>query len=107
MTIADLMEMEKNLSSIIEKLSTLQMNTSAFLCILGKTHHIHTYVHGWVKLQPEQVNRDMQSKQESPPAWTQEAYHPPRRKYSLCCSVSEGGGGEGIPHPDLAGGYRI
>ena len=25
--------------------------------------------------------------QESPPAWTQEAHRPPRRKYSLCCSV--------------------
>ena len=24
-------------------------------------------------------------KQESPPAWTQEAYHPPCSKYSLCC----------------------
>ena len=25
--------------------------------------------------------------QESPPAWTQEAYHPPRNKYTLCCST--------------------
>ena len=25
-------------------------------------------------------------KQESPPAWTQEAYRPPRSKYTLCCS---------------------
>ena len=24
-------------------------------------------------------------KQESPPAWTQEAYRPPRSKYTLCC----------------------
>ena len=24
--------------------------------------------------------------QESPPAWTQEAYRPPRSKYTLCCS---------------------
>ena len=30
-------------------------------------------------------------KQESPPAWPQEAYHPPRIKYLLCCSVSGGG----------------
>ena len=27
------------------------------------------------------------SKQESPPAWTQEAHCPPRSKCSLCCSV--------------------
>ena len=25
--------------------------------------------------------------QESPPAWTQEAYHPPCSKYSLCCPI--------------------
>ena len=37
-------------------------------------------------------------KQESPPAWTQEAYRPPRSKCSLCCSVG------GVPHPDLARG---
>ena len=27
-------------------------------------------------------------KQDSPPVWTQEAYCPPRSKYSLCCSIS-------------------
>ena len=31
------------------------------------------------------------NKQESP-AWPQETYYPPRSKYSLCCSVSRGGG---------------
>ena len=30
-------------------------------------------------------------KQESPPAWTQEAYRSPLIKYSICCSVPEGG----------------
>ena len=47
-----------------------------------------------------------------PPAWTQEAYRPPRSKYSLCCSVLGGGGrpqswlgGGGTPSPDLTGGY--
>ena len=38
-------------------------------------------------------------KQGSPPAWTQEAYHPPRSKYSLCCFGSRGGGGSRI-QPD-------
>ena len=28
---------------------------------------------------------NLEIKQESPPAWTQEAYHPPCSKYSLCC----------------------
>ena len=32
-------------------------------------------------------------KQESPPAWMQEAHRPPRSKYTLCCS----GGGRGAP----------
>ena len=35
-------------------------------------------------------------RQESPPAWTQEAYRPPCRKYSLCCP-------NWVP-PNLAGG---
>ena len=38
--------------------------------------------------------------QESPPAWTQEAYRPPCRKYSLCCFVSGGW----YPHPVWWGG---
>ena len=29
----------------------------------------------------------LQMTQESPPAWTQEAYRPPCRKYSLCCPI--------------------
>ena len=33
-------------------------------------------------------------KQESPPAWTQEAYRPPHSKCLLCCSVWGG-----VPHP--------
>ena len=33
-------------------------------------------------------------KQESPPAWTQEAHRPPRSKYTLCCS------GRGVPLPE-------
>ena len=37
-------------------------------------------------------------KQESPPAWTQEAYRPPCSKYSLCCPNWV------PPRPDLAGG---
>ena len=31
------------------------------------------------------------NKQESPPAWTQEAYRPQRIKYSICCPILEGG----------------
>ena len=38
-------------------------------------------------------------KQESPPAWTQEAYRPPRGKHTLCCS----GGGRGGTYS--GGGY--
>ena len=54
------------------------------------------------------------AKQESPPAWTQEAYRPPRSKYLLCCSDSWGylpwlgGGGDTYAEwglPTLAGGY--
>ena len=36
--------------------------------------------------------------QESPPAWTQEAYRPLRSKCSLCCW------GRGVPHPVMVGG---
>ena len=36
-------------------------------------------------------------KQESPPAWTQEAYRPPRRKCSLCRW-------RGVPHLGIVGG---
>ena len=39
-------------------------------------------------------------KQESPPAWTQEAYRPSRNKCSPCCFVSWWG----VPHPVLMGG---
>ena len=31
------------------------------------------------------------TQQETPPAWTQEAYRPPRSKCPLCCSVQAGG----------------
>ena len=45
-------------------------------------------------------------KQESAPAWTQEAYRPPRSKCSLCCSVSWQR--EGYPiHPGWEDGYPI
>ena len=40
--------------------------------------------------------------QESP-AWTQEAYRPPRNKFSLCCSVFWWRGGGRYPHPVLMG----
>ena len=44
--------------------------------------------------------------QESPPAWTQEAYCPPRRKCLLCCSVSWQWAEGGVPHLVLDwGGY--
>ena len=39
--------------------------------------------------------------QESPPAWTQEAYRPRHINYSICCPVP--GGGE-VPHPRWGGG---
>ena len=39
----------------------------------------------YVKLQPIQI-LEWLNKQESPPAWMQEAYCPPRSKYTLCCS---------------------
>ena len=63
--------------------------------------------------------------QESPPAWTQEAYRPPHSKCSLCwlgTSASHGGGGTpsshgrglphlvmvgGVPHPVMVGRYPI
>ena len=41
-------------------------------------------------------NEDI-ARQESPPAWTQEAYRPPRSKCSLCWSVSWWGRGGGYP----------
>ena len=40
--------------------------------------------------------------QESPPAWTQEAYRPPCRKCSLCCSPNGG-----YPIQSWQGGYLI
>ena len=62
----------------------------------------------------------------NPPTWRQEAYRPPRIKYSTCCPISGGGGGArhpclgenpilgtplswpdwGVPHP-WPGGYPI
>ena len=42
----------------------------------------------------------MTRKQDSPPVWTQEAYRPPRSKYSIYYPV----GGGRVPHP-WAGGY--
>ena len=42
--------------------------------------------------------------QDSPPAWTQEAYRSPCIKYSTCCPILGGGGEDwGTPHPDMAG----
>ena len=41
--------------------------------------------------------------QESPPAWTQEAYQPPRSKYTLCCSCPGGGGTPGGCPPARGG----
>ena len=43
-------------------------------------------------------------KQESPPAWTQEAYHPPCSEYSFCCPTRVPPGG--YPSPGTPpGGY--
>ena len=47
---------------------------------------------------PTSCKFKQEAKQGSPPAWTQEAYHPPCSKCSLCCSVW------GVPHPDLIRG---
>ena len=44
----------------------------------------------------------LKRKQERPPVWTQEAYRPPRSKYSLCCPILGGG----VPHSWL-GRYPI
>ena len=46
-------------------------------------------------------NLNIYSQQESPPAWTQEAYPPPRSK----SSNREGVPTLWCPHPDLPGGY--
>ena len=43
-------------------------------------------------------------KQESPPAWTQEAYRPWRIKYSICYMRWGTPPGRGTPQPDLMGG---
>ena len=50
--------------------------------------------------EPLVVNSVNPIKQENPPAWTQEAYRPPRSKYTLCCS-----GGRGTPPPVSWMGY--
>ena len=42
-------------------------------------------------------------KQESPPAWTQEAYRPSRSKRMLCCSSGGGGG----TYPRQGGTYLL
>ena len=44
------------------------------------------------------------SKQESPPAWTQEAYRPPCSEYSFCCPTWVPPPDRVPPHPDLARG---
>ena len=44
------------------------------------------------------------TKQESPPAWTQEAYRPQRIKCSICCLMGGGVPHPRYPHPDLPGG---
>ena len=49
--------------------------------------------HPWPYVEPK--------KQESPAAWTQEGYRPPRSKCLLCCSVSWWG----YPHPAPMRGY--
>ena len=57
-----------------------------------------------------------QWKQESPPAWTQEAYRPPRSRCLLCWCVCVWGGGGlahpvmvrgGVPHPVMVGGGTL
>ena len=45
--------------------------------------------------------------QESPPAWTQEAYRPPCSEYSFCCPTWVPPPAGYPPHPDLAGGYPV
>ena len=49
--------------------------------------------------------------QESPPAWTQEAYRPPCSEYSFCCPtrVPPPPGGGGVPDPGTppGGGVRV
>ena len=42
----------------------------------------------WSKATDKESNK--QTKQESPPAWTQEAYRPRRIKYYICCPVPGG-----------------
>ena len=50
------------------------------------------------------------NQQESPPAWTQEAYQPQCNKHSICCPIlgstylGQGAPTLGYPPPDLAGG---
>ena len=48
----------------------------------------------------ERINSENSFEQEGPPAWTQEAYRPPRSKHTLCC-LGGGGGGtyprQGVP----------
>ena len=47
------------------------------------------------------------SEQESPPAWTQEAYRPPCSEYSFCCPTWVPPPSRVPPHPDLAGGGGV
>ena len=88
------------------------------------------FVHSWfwfLGLTTNQTLTKLFVKEESPLGWTQEAYRPPRIKYSICYPIQEGmhpipgwGGGYPIPggqypilgthpHHDLAcgGGYLI
>ena len=53
--------------------------------------------------QIRRIGRDIPYEQDSPPAWTQEAYRPPRSEYSFCCP----NGGYPILGPDPDRGYLI
>ena len=50
-------------------------------------HHQKSNTGVSVAPQKELMSSKNFKKQESPPVWTQEAYHPPCSKYSLCCST--------------------
>ena len=53
----------------------------------------------WTSLRTTQIGVESFLSQESPPAWTQEAYRPPCNEYSSPNWVP--------PHPDLAGGGTL
>ena len=70
----------------------------------------------WLDIAPTQV-QDLfwnRTEQESPPAWTHEAYRPPSSKYSFCCPNQGGGQARvqvqregGLPQPGPDRGYPI